>query len=94
VISSVGDAGDDDGNSTDQLRVEVMDALTGVVERTVLVPTDDALFWVAPTLSSDRYVALLDSVLPNPDEGPRGVRVVDLDAGRLLNLELMLGDVP
>jgi hypothetical protein len=94
VISSVEDAGDDDGNSTDQLRVEVMDALTGVVERTVLVPTDDALFWVAPTLSSDRYVALLDSVLPNADEGTHAVQVVDLEEGRLLDLEVMLGDVP
>ena len=94
VISSIEDAGDEDGNSTDQLRLEVMDALTGVVERAVLVPTDDALFWVARSLSTDRYVALLDSVLPNADEGPHAVRVVDLEAGRRLDVELMLGDVP
>jgi hypothetical protein len=94
VISSIEDAGDGDGNTTDQLRLEVLDALTGTVKRTVLVPTDDALFWVAPSLSSDRYVALLDSVLPNADEGTHAIRVVDLEAGRLLELELMLGDVP
>jgi hypothetical protein len=94
IISSLEDAGDDDGNSTDQMRLEVMDARTGVVEQTVLVPTEHALSWVAPTLSSDRYVAILDTVLPNADEGPNAVRVVDLAEGRLLDLELMLGDVP
>jgi hypothetical protein len=94
VISSVEDAGDDDGNSTDQLRVEVVDALTGIVERTVLVPTEHALLWVAPSLSSDRYVALLESVLPNADEGSHAIQVIDLDEGRLLDLELSLGDVP
>jgi hypothetical protein len=94
VISSIEDAGDDDGNSTDQLRLEVMDALTGTVERTVLVSTEQALLTVLPTLSSDRYVALLDGVLPNADEGSRAVQIVDLNAGRLLDLELMLGDVP
>jgi hypothetical protein len=94
VMSSIEDAGDDDGNSTDQLRLEVMDARTGVVERTVLLSTDDALLWVAPSLSSDRYVAILDSILPNADEGPHVVHIVDLDAGRLLDVELMLGGVP
>jgi hypothetical protein len=54
VISSIEDAGDDDGNSTDQLRIEVMDALTGAVERTVLVSTEDALVWVEASLSSAR----------------------------------------
>jgi hypothetical protein len=71
-----------------------MDALTGAVERTVLVSTEDALVWVEASLSSDRYVAILDRVLLNADEEPQVVQVVDLDAGRLLDLELMLGDVP
>jgi hypothetical protein len=94
VLSSVDDAGDSDGQSTDQLTIEVLDALTGAIEKTVRIPTDSGLVWVAPTLSSDRYVALLQNVLPNADEGSRAVRVVDLDAGRPLDLELLLGDVP
>ena len=94
VISSIDDAGDNDGQSTDQLRIEVLDALTGAVDQTVLVPTEDGPVWLAPTLSSDRYVALLESVLPNADGGSKRVAVVDLEAGRLLDLELRLGDVP
>jgi len=94
VVSSIEDAGDNDGSSTDQLRIEVMDALSGTVERTVLVSTEHALLTVLPTLSSDRYVALLDGVIPNADEGSKAVQIIDLDAGRLLDLELMLGDIP
>lgn len=76
------------------MRLEVLDALTGTVERTVLVSTEHALLAVAPALSSDRYVAILDSVLPNADEGPHAVQIVDLDDGRLLDVELTLGAVP
>lgn len=94
VISSIDDAGDDDGRSTDQLRIEDLDALTGTVERTVLVSTEISLLAVQPTLSSDRYVALFDGILPNADEGSQVVQVVDLDAGQLLDLELAFGDVP
>lgn len=39
-------------------------------------------------------VAILDTVLPNPDQGSHAVQIVDLDAGRLLDLELTLGAVP
>ena len=94
VISSIEDAGDDDGNSTDQMRIEVLDALTGSVERSVLVSTEQDLLTVQPTLSSDRYVALFDGVYPNPDEGSQVVQIVDLDKGQLLDVELTFGDVP
>ena len=43
------------------------------------------------SLSTDRYVAILDRALPNTEDGPHAVQVVDLDAGRLLDLELLLG---
>ncbi len=85
---------DAEGGTTDQLRIELLDGLTGAVERTVLVSTKERLFWVAPALSTDRYVAILDSILPNTEDGPHRVRVVDLAAGRLLDGELTLGDVP
>ncbi len=93
VISSIEDAGDNDGNTSDQLRIEVLDALTGAAEQTVLVPVESSV-WVEPSLSSDRYVAILERVLPIADEGPHIVRFVDLEAGRLLDLELLLGEVP
>lgn len=95
VNSIVEDAGNADGNSQDQLRIEVVDALTGAAEQVVLVPTERSPSpWLAPTLSSDRYAALLDTVLPNADEGPHAVQVVDLEVGELLEDELTLGDVP
>ena len=72
----------------------ISDARTGAVERTILVSTATSVLSVMPTLSTDRYVALLDSVLPNADEGPHAVQVVDLEAGVLLDVELPLGDVP
>lgn len=95
VNSVIEDAGDGDGNTQDQLRIEVLDALTGIAEQTVLIPTEQAPTpWVTPTLSSDRYVVLLDSPLPTLDDGPGTVRVVDLEAGELLDLELTFGAVP
>jgi hypothetical protein len=73
----------------------VLDALTGVAEQTVLIPTEQGPTpWVTPTLSSDRYVALLDTVLPNLVDGPGIVRIVDLEAGELLDLELAFGAMP
>ena len=93
VLSAIEDPGEG-GNSTDQLRIELLDARTGAVERTILVSTATSVLSVMPTLSTDRYVALLDSVLPNADEGPHAVQVVDLEAGVLLDVELPLGDVP
>jgi hypothetical protein len=75
-------------------RVEVLQASSGVVERTVRLPESIAPYWLAPSLSTDRYAAVLGAVLPDTDEGPHGVKVVDLEAGELLGLELMLGDVP
>ena len=93
VLSSIEPAGDG-GSSTGQLRIELLDARTGAVERTVLVSTETTLLTVVPSLSTDRYVALLDSVLPNADNGPHAIQVVDLDAGSLLDVELLLGDVP
>lgn len=93
VLSSVEPAADG-GSSTGQLRIELLDATTGAVERTVLVSTETALLTVVPSLSTDRYVALLDSVLPNADAGPHAIHLVDLDAGVLLEVELLLGDVP
>ena len=78
----------------DQLRVDVLDALTGVVARSVIIPIDGPQLVVGRSLSTDRYAALLDVILPNPDDGPHAVRVIDLEAGVLLDLELQLGDVP
>jgi hypothetical protein len=94
VMSSIEDAGDGDGQSTDQMRIEVWDALTGTVERTVLVSTEETLFTLQPTLSTDRYAALFDGVLPDADEGSRVVRVVDLEREVLLDVELAFGPVP
>jgi hypothetical protein len=93
VLSSIENVGDDT-NTTDQLRIEVLDAMTGAVERTVLVSTGQSLLWVVRSLSSDRYVAILDSVLPNVDDGPHEVQVVDLETRQLLDVALALGDVP
>jgi hypothetical protein len=81
-------------NGRDQLRIERLDAMTGTAERSVLVSTERASLWVASSLSSDRYVAILDTVLPNPDKGPHRVQLVDLEAGELLDVELTLGGVP
>jgi hypothetical protein len=94
VLSTLEDDGDGDPNTQDQLRIELLDAATGAVVRTVLVSTEKAFLWLEPSLSSDRYVAILDTVVPKADEGSRAVQVVDLDAGRLLDVELSLGDVP
>jgi hypothetical protein len=94
VMSSIEDAGDDDGNSTDQMRIVVWDALTGTAEQTVLVSTEEHLFTLQPTLSSDRYVALFDGVIPDTDDGSKVVRIVDLEAGALLGVELAFGPVP
>ena len=93
VLSSIEPAGDG-GSSTGQLRIELLDARTGAIERTVLVSTEKAPLTVMPTMSTDRYVALLGSVLPNPDDGPHAVQVVDLEAGVLLDVALLLGEVP
>jgi hypothetical protein len=82
------------GETEDQLRVDLLDSLTGALERSVIVPIDGPRPWVSRSLSTDRYVAVLDVVLPNPDEGPHAVHVVDLEAGVLLDVNLMLGDVP
>jgi hypothetical protein len=92
VLSSIEDG--DGGGSSDQLRIELLDARTGAVERNVLVSTEEQLFWVVPSLSTDRYVAILGSVLPNTDDGPHPVRVIDLAAEVLLDVELLLADVP
>ena len=85
---------DGGGPGARQLRVDVVEALSGAVERSVVLPLDGPQLFVAATLSTDRYVALLDSVLPNPDDGPHTVRVIDLEAGKLLDIELTLGSVP
>jgi hypothetical protein len=95
VNSVVEDAGDGDGNSQDQLRIEVLDARTGVATQTVLIPIETGPSpWITPTLSSDRYAALVNTVLPSVTDGPGTVRIVDLDAGELLDLELEFGEVP
>jgi hypothetical protein len=95
VNSVIEDAGEGGGNTQDQLRIEVLDALTGTAEQTVLIPTEQSpTSWIKPTLSSDRYAALLDTVLPSLVDGPGVVRVVDLEAGELLDLELAFGAVP
>jgi hypothetical protein len=95
VNSVIEDAGDGDGNTQDQLLIEVLDAITGIPEQTVLIPTEQSPTpLVTPTMSSDRYVALLDTVLPSLVDGPGVVRVVDLEAGELLDLELTFGAVP
>jgi hypothetical protein len=43
---------------------------------------------------TDRYVAFLDAVIPNPDDGPDTISVVDLETGQLLDTELSFGPVP
>ena len=83
-----------DGQSKDQLRVELLDAATGDVQVTVLVSTADETLRIEPSLSTDRFAAVLHAVLPSPDDGPHMIRVIDLEAGRLLDIELQLGDVP
>jgi hypothetical protein len=82
------------GGSTDQLRVEVLDAATGEVRTTVLVSTAEMLLWPSASLSTDRYLALLEAVTPGPDDPRKTVHVVDLEAGVLLDDELNLGPVP
>lgn len=95
VNSVVEDDGDGDGQTSDQLRIELLDARTGVAGQTVRIPVEASPSpWVTPTLSSDRYVALLDTVLPNLADGPGPVQVVDLAAGTLLEVELQFGEVP
>lgn len=94
VLSAIEDADDGDGSTTDQLRIELLDAMTGSIERTVLVATEEELLWVVPAISTDRYVAVTDALLPNVDAGPHVVHVVDLEAGRLLDVTLPFGDVP
>jgi hypothetical protein len=42
---------------------------------------------------TDRYVAFLDAVIPNPDDGPDTISV-DLETGQLLDTELSFGPVP
>lgn len=93
VLSSIEpvEGGDE---SERQLRVDLLEAMTGEVVRSVVVPIDGPQPWVEPALSTDRYVAVLDTVIPNPDDGADVVRVIDLEAGELLDVELRLGDVP
>lgn len=93
VLSAFVHAGDT-GTSTDQLRVELLDASTGTVERSVRVSTEEPFLWVEPSLSTDRYVAILNTVLPKAGEGPHAVQVIDLETGLLLDVELLLGDLP
>jgi hypothetical protein len=93
VLSAIEPLPGGDGTE-DQLRVDLLDAVTGAVERSVVIPIDGPQPWVSRSLSTDRYVAVLDAVLPNPDEGPHAVHVIDLEAGVLLDVELTLGDVP
>jgi hypothetical protein len=80
--------------TTEPLRVEVFDTDSGAILRTVELPDQPGLRWLEPSLSTDRYAAFLRTVLPDVDEGPHSVIVVDLEAGELLDPELMLGDVP
>lgn len=79
---------------SEQLRIDRVDAKTGAIEQSVKLPEEDALLWLAPSLSTDRYAVTLQTILPDPDEGSRSVSVVDLEAGEVLDLELTLGDVP
>jgi hypothetical protein len=61
----------------------------------VLIPVERGPTpWITPTLSSDRYAALLDTVVPSLVNGNGVVRIVDLEAGKLLDLELTFGEVP
>jgi hypothetical protein len=74
-------------------RIEVFDADSGAIERTVALPESTPPYWLAPSLSTDRYAAFIAMVLPTTDEGPHSVRIVDLEAGEFLDLELPLGEV-
>jgi hypothetical protein len=79
------------GGATDQLRVEVLHAGTGEVQRSVIVDTSERLLRIVPSLSTDRYVGLIDAVLPDPEDGPHAVRVIDLETGDMLDVGLRLG---
>lgn len=94
VMSTIEDDEDGDGNSQDQYRIEVIEAATGESLQTVRLPYDDERWILAPTLSTDRYAAMLTTILPNAPEGPFAVAIVDLVDGRLLDVELGLGALP
>jgi hypothetical protein len=94
VLGSVGPPDEGGGGSTDELRIELLDAETGKPQRVVRLSTAEALSWLQPSLSTNRYVALLADVLPSTDRPEHRVRVVDLDEGRLLGVELFLGGLP
>jgi hypothetical protein len=74
-------------------RIEVLDANSGAIERTVALPDSTPPYWLTPSLSTDRYAAVIATVLPDTDEEPHSVRIADLEAGEFLDLELPLGEV-
>ena len=82
------------GGSTDELRIQLLEAGTGKVLSSTFLSMESALVWVEPALSTDRYLALLGVVLANPDDGPDPIRVIDLSTGLLLDVELSFGPVP
>jgi len=94
VMSTLEDDGDNDGDTQDQYRIEVIEVATGEIQQTVLVPYDEERWILAPTLSTDRYVGLVPTILPDASEGPTAVAIVDLVEGRLLDMELTLGALP
>jgi hypothetical protein len=81
----------EDEGDPDQLRMELIDAATGTVELTVRVPADGPGWYVSPTLSTDRFAVLVPSVLPDAEDAPIGVMVVDLDDGEIVDVDLALG---
>jgi hypothetical protein len=93
TIEDDGD-GDGDGDSQDQYRIELIEASSGNVRQTVIVPYDEERWTLAPTLSTDRYAGMLPTILPDASEGNARVAIVDLVDGRLLDLELSLGGLP
>lgn len=79
-----------DGEGAGQLVVEIIDGISGTVELSVEVPVEGPSWYVSPTLSTDRFAVLVPGVLPDAEEAPLEIRVVDLSNGRLVDTDLRL----
>jgi len=90
VHTSLGDDGDDDGDTTDEFRVEVVDAATGAVTLRIPIPLTAERWTLSATLSTDRYAVLVPSVLPDAAEAPIALLVIDLTDGSTLAVDLTL----
>lgn len=90
VHTSLGDDGDGDGDTTDRFLIEVVDSVTGTVERSVPVSLTTERWTLSATLSTDRYAVMVPSVLPDAAKAPIPLRVIDLADGSNLDVDLAL----